>query len=83
MLSGAREKIQDTHSPPCAAGAVKVTLFPDGQDAGSNTLAVQRMRTETGNLLGCLRNQRVRVEALSHGTGLVFSMSAGCCPWLC
>lgn len=64
---------QGTHSPPCAAGAVKVTLFPDGQDAGSNTLAVQRMRTETGNLLGCLRNQRVRVEALSHGSSLVFS----------
>lgn len=50
-----------------------MTFFSDNHDAGSNTRAIHRMRTETGNLPGCLRNQRVRGEALSHGSRLVFS----------
>lgn len=67
-----RERLSG-HSPPYAAGAVKVTFFSDSHDAGSDTRAIHCMRTETGNLPGCLRNQRVRGEALSHGSGLVFS----------
>lgn len=52
-----------------------MTFFSDSCDAGSNTLAIYPMKTGTGSPLGCLRNQRVRGEALSHGSGLVFSMS--------